>query len=564
MIVIHHTRSLEVFGFTQSNPESFAWEQGVSFFFVLSGFILCYVYPVLSDRNSVLGFWRARIARVWPAVLFSFLIAFLLLDLKWDTPIAISNLLLLNAWIPNAAYFYSYNSPSWSVSTELFFYLVFPALISNWEKNWRQKVCFSIVLLGIVFIASNLMQTAKSRLFDLEQVRVGLLYISPITRIFEFTFGIFLAFSFRKRSAVIIWSKGRATSYEVIALLFVFVSLVGMRKLGAVMEFQFGELAFSHWLSFAGAMFSFGALIYVMALQRGLVSAFLSGRFLVFLGEISFSLYLLHQIFLRYFIQNRLAFPVLPDIVAFAIYACVLGLSSFLMWALIEIPIRKVLIGDVVKAVSQFKSVGGVFMGRVAFNRSVAGSASLLALLVIFLSLSFDHSALNYLARKQIPATLDSLTFFAASGDSRVVKILVAAGVDIDGLDSRGSNALIEASWNGKEATAQALLTLNASTSRSGSQHLTALRAAISQGHIPIARMLLKHGADPNDFDLQGNSLLMDAAWNGDLKLVSELLESGADFRFRHPKTGFTAMKAAASRNNESIVKVLRAAGAAE
>src|SRR5579875_2310310 len=45
---------------------------GVSFFFVLSGFILVYVY---AGRHIPKGrFWQARFARVYPAYLFSLLI----------------------------------------------------------------------------------------------------------------------------------------------------------------------------------------------------------------------------------------------------------------------------------------------------------------------------------------------------------------------------------------------------------------------------------------------------------------------------------------------------------
>ena len=39
---------------------------GVSFFFVLSGFILTYAYPTLPDAEAVRRFWVARFARLWP------------------------------------------------------------------------------------------------------------------------------------------------------------------------------------------------------------------------------------------------------------------------------------------------------------------------------------------------------------------------------------------------------------------------------------------------------------------------------------------------------------------
>src|SRR5271163_1957108 len=47
--------------------ESCALDQGVSFFFVLSGFILHYSYPVLGSRGDAWRFLLSRFARVWPA-----------------------------------------------------------------------------------------------------------------------------------------------------------------------------------------------------------------------------------------------------------------------------------------------------------------------------------------------------------------------------------------------------------------------------------------------------------------------------------------------------------------
>src|SRR5271156_4621346 len=49
-----------------------ALNQGVSFFYVLSGFILTYVYPNLQGRESIVKFLRARIARVYPVYVVAF------------------------------------------------------------------------------------------------------------------------------------------------------------------------------------------------------------------------------------------------------------------------------------------------------------------------------------------------------------------------------------------------------------------------------------------------------------------------------------------------------------
>ena len=112
---------------------------GVTFFFLLSGFILAYNYHAVDFRGAgaLSRFTRARVARVYPVYLLS-----LALALPWlaawvakSTPplqglMASSAVLAplgLHAWVPGAAC--ALNCPSWSVSVELFFYALFPLLL---------------------------------------------------------------------------------------------------------------------------------------------------------------------------------------------------------------------------------------------------------------------------------------------------------------------------------------------------------------------------------------------------------------------------------------------------
>src|SRR5262245_7472899 len=76
-VVIHHSRGLFL-------PQALGgWllaKFGVSFFFVLSGFILVHVYPELPTGRSVVRFWMARVARLWPLHLVSIGLLFVLVD----------------------------------------------------------------------------------------------------------------------------------------------------------------------------------------------------------------------------------------------------------------------------------------------------------------------------------------------------------------------------------------------------------------------------------------------------------------------------------------------------
>lgn len=159
-IVVHHARGY--FGVPELWGAAFPLELGVSFFFVLSGFILTYVYPTLAWKD-VPRFWLARFARIWPAHVVAFVLLLVLLPssdlLPADTVrTAIPNLLLVHAWSPNTEYFFSFNGPSWSVSTELGFYALFPLLIVGLRRAWAVKLVVSILLVvGLVVVANTML-----------------------------------------------------------------------------------------------------------------------------------------------------------------------------------------------------------------------------------------------------------------------------------------------------------------------------------------------------------------------------------------------------------------------
>ena len=122
---------------------------GVSFFFILSGFILSLNYDdrLLSRQVTFREFWVARIARVYPLHLATLLIALAMViegteqwkdffaDPAASTVTFLSNASLIHAFIPVPEYFFSYNVPSWSISDEMFFYFAFPFIIFLFVRN---------------------------------------------------------------------------------------------------------------------------------------------------------------------------------------------------------------------------------------------------------------------------------------------------------------------------------------------------------------------------------------------------------------------------------------------
>jgi peptidoglycan/LPS O-acetylase OafA/YrhL len=102
---------------------------GVSFFFVLSGFILTYQN---SDTVSSREFWKARFARIYPIYVVGLLLSlpfFVVTALRGEVPwfASLAAAVLLQSWLPGCAL--ALNAPGWSLSDEAWFYASFPFAI---------------------------------------------------------------------------------------------------------------------------------------------------------------------------------------------------------------------------------------------------------------------------------------------------------------------------------------------------------------------------------------------------------------------------------------------------
>ncbi|MCU4121259.1 acyltransferase family protein [Variovorax sp. N23] len=339
MVVFHHLAG--TFG-VKSMPLNLG--QGVSFFFVLSGFILAYVYPRFNSSSEIRRFFWARWARLFPAYLAAFLIGAILTSYVWSPGTLIAHLTMLQGWIPVSAYYFSYNGVAWSVSTEFFFYVVFPLLMLLQPKASGALLFFAAAaLLAWLLLVERLGLPDYGSPATADGMKItqnGLIYISPVSRIFEFIFGAVVAGFWRSRAWN--WTLRFSTLAELGAILLCFFSIyytgVASREVAATM----GQAA-ATWLMHSGSFLAFGVLVFVFAVGRGWVSKMLTNPLLVVLGEISFSVYLIHNIFLAFYLKNAADFYWLSDSVGLATFFGVLLVSSYLIWFGVERPGRRIL-----------------------------------------------------------------------------------------------------------------------------------------------------------------------------------------------------------------------------
>ncbi|PZV40518.1 acyltransferase family protein [Mesorhizobium kowhaii] len=307
-IVLHHIGGL--FGIPATTFQGWNLAHGVSVFFVLSGFVLTYSYPALNKPGDTRQFYSGRIARILPAHLIT-LLAAVALGVPFAAPYFFANAFLLQSWIPTGDYFFSYNAVSWSISTEMGFYLVFPLLIRNFASTWHWKLaaCFaSSAAMGLLAGYLGLPFYSGGK----DAVVQGLAMVNPISRIFEFCLGM---------AAALLWSRSRDglsrlpfASWAVIELVGVVLLVWGRSWIDAILQPVMHSGAMKFWTGDSlSPAFPAALLLIILASSTGPLARFLGCRPVRYLGEISFAIYLTHQLVMRLFFGYPQIFGRLPD-----------------------------------------------------------------------------------------------------------------------------------------------------------------------------------------------------------------------------------------------------------
>ncbi|TSE14732.1 acyltransferase [Arthrobacter sp. KBS0703] len=298
-------------------------QTGVTFFFVLSGFVLA--WSMKPNTPKAQFYWR-RFARVWPLHALTLVAAVVLNQAtqgEQSVPRFIAALLLLQSWHADPTWVYAYNGVSWSLSCEAFFYAVFPFL-AVWLSRFRAKRLLPICVL--VFVAAALLSALLPLVpaFDWG----ALLYTFPAYRVSEFVVGVCLAMAFRKgwKPRFGVW-VGAAAAVGPVLLLEVVAANVPWHIAPA--------------LASTLCMPGFALLIAAFAHRdcTGGRRTFASSPAMVRLGEWSFALYLVHELVLRTALE--LGPVTLGERAAFAAAGVAVSIMlSALLFTLFERPIE--------------------------------------------------------------------------------------------------------------------------------------------------------------------------------------------------------------------------------
>lgn len=243
-------------------------------------------------KADTAGFiWRG--SRIYPVYIATILVMFPALVLLRNTGVAdqhyrelwaVTSPLALHAWIPGAAC--SLNCPNWSISTEAFFYLLFPVVFAPICRRPALAIslaCAAMVLIWFVQIqmwtgSGRTLAEMKIATFESDpngQLLMQLFTYFPLTRLPEFLAGIGLYGVWRSGADRIASSR-----------------LYAMAGLGAVIVLATASLMPENVLRTGFTTICYAPLILAAANSR---SGPLFKPDFVWLGQISFALYLVHS-----------------------------------------------------------------------------------------------------------------------------------------------------------------------------------------------------------------------------------------------------------------------------
>ena len=287
-IVLFHFSNPQWFG--PLAPVVNAGYASVSYFILLSGFVLAYNHTpkARTGQLSKVRFWKSRFTRIYPIYLLSLLLSWQMLgpEYKQHTHAmfwagVILSPLLLQGWIPSIATFL--NTPAWTMSCEAFYYFLFPWM-AKWKKPERMAPLVAklagLWVIGLI-PGSLYLYFQPDGIAHVDRWSYGpwldALKFTPLPHLASFVFGVMLADLDRMID--------RAHRIRLFLGVFGFTALFLLLTQGREIPFA---LAHDGML-----MPLFGCIVLGLA-GENILSRIVGNKVLVFIGEGSYCLYLLH------------------------------------------------------------------------------------------------------------------------------------------------------------------------------------------------------------------------------------------------------------------------------
>jgi peptidoglycan/LPS O-acetylase OafA/YrhL len=311
VVHLHYGVFMESFWFLSPYP--------VDLFFVLSGFILNWVYLGTGKPIHWGQYFWARAGRILPLYYLTLLVCLpLTVICSNEKPLAAwpTDLLLNLSLLSGVFNTLTFNGPAWSIGVEYFCYLlVFPVLVALLRLSLRSWLLIAISVIGILILSRGLVICHRGSLF---QDAPGFLSNPFLQRgILGFTIGFLLCTIFLKVRNCL-WPARLVKTATCFFLVLLF-------------------LALSKAIPPHMALYIMPFLVFFTAFDAGLVANCFKFRPLQWLGTRSYSIYLWHQPLIHYTknLRECIAEPLYTSAILFFVF----GISE-VSYRYFEMPAR--------------------------------------------------------------------------------------------------------------------------------------------------------------------------------------------------------------------------------
>lgn len=294
----------------------------VSYFFILSGFVMMIAYSN-KEEISAKEYFTNRFARIYPLYFFAIFIMFLLQVRTNELDISgvFLNVLMIQSWIPGKIL--SVNGPGWSLSVEFVFYAIFPFMFNKCFNRFKIKHIY-LYIISFWVLSQLVFQILYYLYADISVTAKDFIMYNPILHINEFLIGNLAGFIFIKKL------QFKKANYDFLILTFVGLIVLSLK-------FSIGKIFHNGLLAPL-----FISLIILISLNNGIITKLFQQKLFVFLGEISFGIYILqypvYSIFSAYSLNKY--FHLTDPTLVFFIRLIILIIASSLAYIYVEKPLQ--------------------------------------------------------------------------------------------------------------------------------------------------------------------------------------------------------------------------------
>lgn len=302
-----------------------AGDIGVDIFFIISGFIIA--YATRKKPEGTVSFLGKRITRIYPClfVVWVFYCLYIFHDVGFTS--AIKSLLLFHKDYSSAAPAYGFNlmGTPWTLTYEIYFYIVF-AIAMRISFKYRSLLCSIILITLTVFSQKFFNGTFDFSRYASANIIIEHWYQIPIKIIsttisWEFIAGMFL-FEIR---GLLVKFRSELLEKGLILLSITYITML--------------YITGNHNMIVNSTVFCGAFLIFVTALYYEAGNEVHKSKVLHFLGNISYSMYLIHYAINEYVRKHAdWIWSDVPGVMKVLALLILTFVFSYLSYTLIELP----------------------------------------------------------------------------------------------------------------------------------------------------------------------------------------------------------------------------------